>query len=59
MGKKRIATTDQKSDVDVGGAKKSSKRRTLNFAVLYVNSTYNNTTLSVADEKGNIVACVS
>jgi small subunit ribosomal protein S11 len=55
MGKKRLATTDA---VEGEGSKKSdkaSRRRTLSYGTLYVRSTYNNTALSIADEKGNVV----
>ncbi|MBI2474252.1 MAG: 30S ribosomal protein S11 [Candidatus Taylorbacteria bacterium] len=54
MGKKRLVTTDSQEE----GAKKvsgASRRRTLSYGTLYVRSTYNNTALSIADEKGNIV----
>lgn len=56
MGKKRIASkgeTGAEGGARTGG---SSKRRTLDKAVLYVESTYNNTKLTLADEKGNVVA---
>jgi small subunit ribosomal protein S11 len=57
MGKKRLVSTEGK---DGEGASKtssrSSRRRTLTVGNLYVRSTYNNTTLAVADEKGNTVA---
>jgi small subunit ribosomal protein S11 len=55
MGKKRLATTDIAEGEGTAKAGKSSRRRTLNFGILYVRSTYNNTALSIADEKGNIV----
>jgi small subunit ribosomal protein S11 len=54
MGKKRIASTNETSGDKENKAGKSSKRRVLTSGVLFVNSTYNNTILSVADEKGNI-----
>jgi len=57
MGKKRIVKTED------GAAKagektvpKASRHRTLTFGTLYVRSTYNNTALSITDEKGNVVA---
>ncbi|PIQ68591.1 MAG: 30S ribosomal protein S11 [Candidatus Taylorbacteria bacterium CG11_big_fil_rev_8_21_14_0_20_46_11] len=55
MGKKRIAS---KGETESSGAVKtgsSSKKRTLDKAVLYVESTYNNTKLTLTDEKGNVV----
>lgn len=54
MGKKRIASTNETSGDKENKAGKSSKRRVLTSGILFVNSTYNNTILSVADEKGNI-----
>lgn len=57
MGKKRLATTEGKEGEEVSKAtSKSSKRRALTFGTLYVRSTYNNTALSITDEKGNVVA---
>src|SRR3990167_8828738 len=57
MGKKRIVKTED--GATPGGektAEKTSRRRTLTFGTLYVRSTYNNTALSITDEKGNVVA---
>lgn len=57
MGKKRIVKTED--GASQGGAQtatKTSRRRTLTFGTLYVRSTYNNTALSIADEKGNVLA---
>ena len=55
MGKKRIVKTGGESGE--GAAKKvvSSKKR-LESGILFVESTYNNTKLSLADTKGNIFA---
>jgi small subunit ribosomal protein S11 len=56
MGKKRIVA---KGDSESAGAvvrSSSSKKRVLDKAVLHVDSTYNNTKLTLADEKGNVVA---
>lgn len=56
MGKKRLVTTESKDGEGAGkSASKASRRRTLTFGVLYVRSTYNNTALSITDEKGNVV----
>jgi len=57
VGKKRIATTEG-TDLKKGAspvAPKSSKRR-LETGVLFVQSTYNNTKVMLADAKGNTVA---
>jgi len=56
MGKKRIVAKGETESV--GGALRSfaSKKRVLDRAVLYVDSTYNNTRLTLTDEKGNVVA---
>lgn len=57
MGKKRLVTTGNKEGEGVSKATtKASRRRTLTFGNLYVRSTYNNTALSLTDEKGNVVA---
>src|SRR3989338_11676624 len=56
MGKKRIVKTEEGSaGAGEKSTPKSSKRRTLTFGTLYVRSTYNNTALSITDEKGNVV----
>lgn len=60
MGKKRIVKTDEKPEVDtltekVEVVEKSGKRR-IDSGVLYVESTYNNTKLTLADSKGNTLA---
>ncbi len=56
MGKKRLVTTDDKDGGASKVSSKASRRRTLTFGNLYVRSTYNNTALSITDEKGNIIA---
>ena len=57
MGKKRLVTTGNKEGEGVSKTTtKASRRRTLTFGNLYVRSTYNNTALSLTDEKGNVVA---
>ncbi len=57
MGKKRIVAKGE-AGAGEGAARgnAASKKRVLDKAVLYVDSTYNNTRLSLADEKGNVVA---
>lgn len=54
MGKKRVAKQEGtgESGQQGSGASRSSKRQILS-ALLYVNSTYNNTRLTLADQKGN------
>ena len=60
MGKKRIVV---KGETESGGVAShqgsASKKRALERAVLYVESTYNNTRLTLTDEKGNTVAASS
>jgi len=53
MGKKRIVKTEGSANEGVAKTSASSKKR-LESAVLFVESTYNNTKLSLADTKGNI-----
>ncbi len=58
MGKKRIVKTENKEEgapKNESGALKSAKKR-VESGILFVESTYNNTKLSLADEKGNVVA---
>ena len=55
MGKKRIV----KKGGDDGGTRSTASRaskRKLDSGLLYVEATYNNTKVSLADEKGNVVA---
>ncbi len=57
MGKKRVI---KKSGQEGDGAKAKSAGRSpkkkIEFGTLFVNSTYNNTSLLLADDKGNAVA---
>ena len=55
MGKKRIASKGETESTGAVRTGKSSKKRSLDKAVLYVESTYNNTKLTLTDEKGNVV----
>lgn len=57
MGKKPLEKKENVAGKEVAqtAVKKVSKRRILTFGTLYVRSTYNNTTLSLTDEKGNII----
>lgn len=61
MGKKRIVAKGETESAGKTAAAigSSAKRRTLEKAVLYVASTYNNTKLTLADEKGNVLAFAS
>lgn len=54
MGKKRIATTEDKaaSKTSAQPTKSKSKRR-IDSGILYVQSTYNNTIVLLTDKKGN------
>lgn len=56
MGKKRIASKGENESAGGARAGGSSKKRSLDKAILFVESTYNNTKLTLADEKGNVVA---
>ncbi len=56
MGKKRLVTSGDKEESQAKSPQKTSKRRVLNFGTLFVRSTYNNTALSLSDDRGNIVA---
>lgn len=54
MGKKRIAKKGEEGG-GASGASRSSKRK-LDTGVLFVEATYNNTKVSLADASGNVVA---
>ncbi len=60
MGKKRIITKsetdtqDQASGISAG-ARKSVKKQVIN-GVAYITVSYNNTIISIADQKGNVIA---
>ena len=57
MGKKRIISKGETAGGEAGNAAspvKSSKRK-VESGVLFVRASYNNTTLSLADEKGNVI----
>jgi len=56
MGKKRIVKSEEKTASTDAGAKKTSLvKKKLERGVLHVQSTYNNTMLTFADEGGNAV----
>ena len=52
MGKKRITTAGGGENAQAKASSRGSKRR-IERGTLYINSTYNNTTMLLADEKGN------
>jgi len=62
MGKKRIVKTEEPSSVSNTAADRGEKeglklsRRRVDSGVLYVESTYNNTKLTLTDAKGNTLA---
>ena len=55
MGKKRIIKADgQEGGAQAKAVSRNAKRR-IEHGTLHINSTYNNTTMLLADEKGNAV----
>lgn len=58
MGKKRITTAGGDDAAQTKASVRGSKKR-LERGVLYVRSTYNNTTLLLTDEKGNAIMASS
>lgn len=54
MGKKRIVTTEDKSK-ESAPKPASSTRKHLETGILFVQSTYNNTKVQLADKQGNIL----
>ncbi len=55
MGKKRIVTTEDKTKEGSTKQPVSSSKRRLDAGILFVQSTYNNTKVQLADTEGNIV----
>lgn len=55
MGKKRIVTTEEKSKDNATKQAPSSAKKRLDVGILFVQSTYNNTKVQLADTEGNIV----
>ncbi len=58
MGKKRIVKKGGETGEQGSGAssiQKAGSKRKLDSGVLYVEATYNNTKVSLADERGNLV----
>ncbi|HEY4479107.1 MAG TPA: 30S ribosomal protein S11 [Candidatus Paceibacterota bacterium] len=60
MGKKRIITKGETGEGEAGksGGGKSAKKK-LDRGVLYVQSTYNNTILTLTDKQGGVVGAAS
>src|SRR3989344_709462 len=56
MGKKRIVAKGETESAGGAARGSASKKRMLDKAILHVESTYNNTRLTLTDEKGNVVA---
>lgn len=64
MGKKKVIekgadTTKAKAQAGVGTPKKGKSARKIEEGRIYIRSSYNNTSLSVTDEKGNLIAWAS
>lgn len=59
MGKKRIVKKGGSEEVLKDGSSKRLSRRKLESGILYVQSTYNNTLLTLTDKKGNAVCASS
>lgn len=59
MGKKRIVKTEEVAESKVEGDVKASSKKRFESGILFVRSTYNNTLLTVADKKGNVLASSS
>src|ERR1035437_9429174 len=53
MGKKRIATTEDKAGKAGAQTVKASSKKRVESGILYVQSTYNNTIVLLTDKKGN------
>ncbi len=53
MGKKRIVTTPGTESADASKATVVSSKKRIESGILFVQSTYNNTKVMVADKKGN------
>lgn len=56
MGKKRIVKKGGDDGARGGGSSARASRRKLDSGMLYVEATYNNTKVSITDDKGNVVA---
>lgn len=56
MGKKRIVKKGAEGESAKGASSARSSRRKLDQGKLYVEATYNNTKVSITDDRGNVVA---
>ena len=56
MGKKRIVKKGGDDNAGRGGGSSRASKRRMESGILYVEATYNNTKVSLADQKGNVVA---
>ena len=65
MGKKKIATVPMSAEAEVGvptpavvgiEEKKTSSKKRVDSGILYIESTYNNTKLTLSDSKSNTLA---
>ena len=56
MGKKRIVKTEAQDGEGASKAPASSSKKKAEAGILYVESTYNNTKLTLTDTKGNTLA---
>ena len=56
MGKKRVVKQEEVSGENKTGAKPISQKKRVDFAVLNVESTYNNTRLALADSRGDVLS---
>jgi len=56
MGKKRIVKKGGDEGAGGRGSSRASSRRKLDSGRLYVEATYNNTKVSITDDRGNVVA---
>ncbi len=60
MGKKRIVKTEEEvQEVAKAAAEKEVGKKRIEAGVLYVRSTYNNTSLTLTDKKGNVMGSSS
>lgn len=56
MGKKKVAQTSGGEGAKSASGAAQKKVRKVSHAKIYINASYNNTIVSVTDEKGNIIA---
>lgn len=55
MGKKRIVTTKKETTDTTEKASVASSKKRLDFGILHVQSTYNNTKVQLTDKEGNVI----